>query len=85
MDEYDGIEIICECAGRCGILNFEKFDDDEEMIAIQYFLPAHYHTTISWKESLKIIWALLRGKQYYFYDIILNKQQIEKLRRYLDK
>jgi len=86
MEMKDSIEVVCECVGRCGVLHIEKYDDDiESMWDIQYFIPARYAREVGLKDTLKLIWALITGKKYWIYDIILNKQQIEKLKGYLDK
>jgi len=69
-----------ECSCGCGSLTFEYFDDEKDEISISYNLPAWYaYQTSTWerfKNAIKIIWAIVRGKEYRFYEVLIDDMKI---------
>jgi hypothetical protein len=79
-----------KCACGAEYLEIEYWDDDEGAIYISHIIPSFYalqHDT--WdriKDALKIIWCLLRGKQYEFFSISLDtKSKIKEFKEFVEK
>ena len=65
-------KFVYECSCGCGELHFTQWKDDG-MAFISYVIPAwHASGYTGFKNALKIIWSIIRGKQYYFYEIVIE-------------
>jgi hypothetical protein len=70
-----------DCSCGCGELVFSQWKDDG-MAFISYHIPAFYAyqrnlwTTI--KHRAKIIWNILRGKEFYLYEIVIEDNETLK-------
>jgi hypothetical protein len=71
---------VYECSCGCTELRFEQWKDDG-LAFISLMVPAQHggHYT-SLKTTIKIIWNLIRGKQYCLYDIVIEDN--DTLRRF---
>ena len=77
-------EFIYNCGCGCGSLQFTQWKDDG-IAFISYVVPAWYASQGlygGWKNALKIIWNILRGRQHYFYEITIEDN--ETLRKFKD-
>ena len=89
IKEYKEIgRINIECSCGCSSLAIEQWqgEDGPEEIYISHKISSFYALQkpgkTKFKEALKIIWYILRGKEYYFYEVILNsKDQILGLKK----
>ena len=78
-ENVNQIEVKCACG--CNTLEitqwYEKGKPQEvwisnKMLSIDaYYHPGYYRLL----ERIKLIWAIIRGKEYYFYELDLNKKQ----------
>jgi hypothetical protein len=72
-------EFYVSCLCGCGLL---KFDYDEDIgLDLSYNIPAFYaFQEIPWnrfKRIVKMVWYIIRGKEFYLYDILLeNKERV---------
>jgi len=63
---------VYECSCGCTELHFDQWKDNG-MAFISLMTPASYSRRYtSFKEGLKIIWSVLTGKRYCFYEIVLE-------------
>jgi len=70
MDKF-----VYECSCGCGELQFKQWKDDG-IAFISYVIPAWYASGYTgFRNALEIIWSVLRGKQYYFYEIVLEDNE----------
>lgn len=64
------MDLECQCG--CGELRFSQYKN-ENSVSISYHIPTWYANEFSgWKKAWKIIWNVLRGKQYYLYEILID-------------
>lgn len=85
--------LMLECGCYAEYLEFDYYDWDEpdwREINISHVLPSFYALQYgSWeriKKALQIIWAVIRGKEYTFFSININKaSQVRQLKEFLDK
>ena len=65
-------KFVYECSCGCSELQFSQWKDDG-MSFISLVIPARQADGYTgFRNTLKIIWALLRGKEYCFYDIVIE-------------
>ena len=78
------IELSCNCVGDCNslIFYFDK-EDNEIYVSIKSEGYCAIHN-ISFKERLKKCFKILFKKKIYLDDIILNKDDILKLKNELE-
>jgi hypothetical protein len=66
-----------DCGCGCGQLRFSQWKDDS-MASISYVVPAWAASQGvygGWRNALKIIWNVIRGKEHYFYEITINDNE----------
>lgn len=66
-----------ECSCGCGELQFSQWKDDG-IAFISYMVPAWVAAQGEYggfKNALKIIWNLIRGKEHYFYEITIEDNE----------
>ncbi len=70
-----------ECSCGCGVLEFSQWKDDG-IAFISYNIPAFYAWQYgTWdriKRSVKIIWNILLGREYVFYEIVIEDNKTLK-------
>lgn len=73
-------KFVYECSCGTEELQFAQWKDDG-IAFISCVIPAWYAGSYSgFRNALKIIWNVLRGKQYSFYEIVIEDN--ETLRRF---
>ena len=80
MKEPDSKFLICECSEH-GLL-IEKFEDEEE-VCISLFERGLKGRTLSFSERLRWCWHILRCGRPWSDYIILNKENTEKLAKFI--
>ena len=83
--------VPCECAGTCSSLVIEYWDDlhpEERAVSISH-LSSSWNSLQgnSWNKftkTMKMILLLLRGKEYYFYEIYIeDKAKMEEFKAFV--
>jgi len=65
-------KFVYECSCGCSELQFSQWKDDG-MAFISLIVPARQASGYTgFKNALKIAWAVLRGKEYSFYTIVIE-------------
>jgi hypothetical protein len=73
----------CKCGGHA--IEIDKWEEEDFCeIFLNYWHMAGLYDN-SWIERLKMIWHILKGSKYLYWDIILNKKQAKELGEYLIK
>lgn len=74
----------CECNHE--YLEITKDDDDDFVHTSFAFYTSHYTgPSISWKEKLERIWAILTGREYLYADFIFSKKTTKKIKDFLNE
>lgn len=73
-------ELIIKCVDNCSCLSIDKWDDEDD----QYFLTFYssYSDKRCFKEKIRDIFKILRGKRIYNTEIILNKEDLDKIKNF---
>ncbi len=74
----DGRQEVIRCKCGCHIITIDKFDDDYWVM-----LWEHGYNKMSLWQRMKTALNMLLGKKYYLFDILLNKEQAERLKNIL--
>lgn len=78
--------IDCDCTCDTGIrfrINKDEFDE----YCFMSYTSGNFYTEQSGtlRKKLKKLWAIIRNKDFYYSDIILNKEQFEEFKEYLNE
>jgi hypothetical protein len=77
------------CHDFCGAIVITQYGDYDNEIygSMGYYMSGWYSEQHGFfdhfKENVKMIWAILRGKKYYMYDVIFNKKQWEDFQKFI--
>jgi hypothetical protein len=82
------LNIPCSCGHA--ILRFSKWEEDEiNTYIIELFSSTFYDKQQPiWdniKERLKLIWCGITGKQYQFYDLYIDEDQVDEFVEFVNK
>ena len=90
----DNQELIITCDCGCDESFHIKidtvFEDDDYTYAFISYMNGKFYSDQSngwntFKKKLKKIWAIIRNKDYYYSDVLLNKEQFEEFRDYINQ
>ena len=77
-------EAILRCNCGCGILEINKWDfgEDNEDYSLIYWVPAFYgkqqdNLLQTIKERVIRIWQIARGKEFYLYEVVATKEELQ--------
>jgi len=87
--ELARFEIECDCG--CGRLAISKWNEDppeDEELFLSYSYPAFYSMQRgAWdiiKDRLQMIWFILRGKEFYLYELIIPRKQWDDFKAFIN-
>jgi len=88
IQEENITELHIECSCGCSGIRISDWEDYDEAF-ITYYLEAFQEKQKGWfrtKQKLSLIWAIIRGKEYRFYEVCASKLALRKLfQDYLNK
>lgn len=75
-------DLTIRCA--CGVehLDIDLFLDMDEEDGYMSF-SSIFGPRRSWRERFKVVWLILRGKSYYFDELMLDREKLTQLRDFL--
>lgn len=79
--------MFLECDCGCSFLKIEYWDDGDS-INISHNIPSWFALQINtwdrFKKTIKILWCIIRGKEYRFYEICLDtKSEVKKFKDFV--
>lgn len=77
---------FCKCGCDNGIIL--RFDKDEEDLFISLVSDNFYlqqKNKMSIKEKAKRIWYIIMGREYSYFDILIDKSEIEDFKDFVTK
>ena len=72
----DKKEVIVKCVDNCTSLSIDKWNEDEEYILTFY----KSYSGKSFKEKIKDIFRILRGREVIGSELIIDKKSFDKIR-----
>jgi hypothetical protein len=74
-------ELIVKCWDNCSCLSIDYWDEPEDNEYILTFYNSYSDKT-SFGKKLKDIWKIIRGKRIYNSELILTKEDFDKIRNF---
>ena len=76
---------FCKCG--CGNGVVLKFDNEDNEFSLQLVSDSFYFRQdkgkMSFKEKLKRIWYIIRGKEYCYFDILIDKNELQEFKEFV--
>lgn len=82
-NKFRDTEYKMQCIDGCGILGIQNAM--ENVYHINYYIDAFYVKNMGFLELLRFLWAIIRGQRYYFFDMHVNKQDLEGIADFLEE
>ena len=64
-----------------------KSDNADNELSLQLVSDAFYlmqgHGKMSLKEKLKRIWFIIRGKEYCYFDILIDEEELQEFKEFV--
>lgn len=83
-DEYI---TFCKCGCRNGVIL--KFDNEDEELSVQFVSDNFYFRQnkgrMSFKEKMRRIWYIVTGKEYCYFDILIDKDELQDFKEFVVK
>lgn len=78
---------FCKCG--CGNGVVFKIDNEDDELSIQLVSDNFYlgqnKGKMSFREKLKRIWYIITGKEYCYFDIIIDKDELQEFKEFIAK
>jgi hypothetical protein len=84
MDKNENI-ILLPCSCGCSLLRLER-DTSENLYYLSHYLDSSYQEKSFFgllKYKIKLIFAILSGKDYIFWDMVFGKESIKNFYLFL--
>lgn len=80
----------CECGCDEGVHLTISNKDGEKYYAYQCFINGNFYRDQygifgTFKNKIKKIWAIIRNKDYYYSDVVMNKEDFEQFKRWVNQ
>ena len=91
MISEDKKDLIVTCKCGCGAVHLTiDTEDDADYYAYQCFMKSNFYDEQygmfgRLMDKLKKIWKIIRNKDYYYSDVVMNKQDFEQFKEYINQ
>lgn len=76
---------FCKCGCMDGVVL--KADNTDNELSLQlvsdYFYLMQSKGKISLREKLKRIWFIIRGKEYCYFDILIDNEELQRFKEFV--
>lgn len=80
----DSFSLQCDCGSEILELVVDKDEYEGYWELYEMSFGTYQKPFISnLKENLRLIWAIIRGKRYWFYGIIITKEQMDAFKEFV--
>lgn len=90
--EKDTVALYCNCGMTDGV--FLKVEKDQRkafgingidisLVSDNYYLEQYYSKTKKFKEKLKRIWNIIKGEEYYYFNIWVDPEDIKEFKEFV--
>lgn len=80
-------EYVTFCKCDCGNGVVLKFDDEDEELSVQLVSDNYYimqnKGKMSFREKLRRIWYIIIGKEYCYFDILIDKNKLQEFKNFV--
>lgn len=80
--------MFCKCG--CGNGVILKTDNDKDLgVSLQLvsdiFYSGHNNGRYSFKEKIKRIWYIIKGKEYRYFDIFITPKELQEFKEFVSR
>lgn len=75
--------MFCKCG--CGNGVILKVDEDECGLSLQLVSDNFYSGQKSFKDKLRRIWCIIRGKEYRYFDLHIDDDEVTEFKEFVAK
>jgi hypothetical protein len=80
-------ELECDCGcSRFSITRYD-FGIDDDSISLSHYMrswDAKAHPVRKgFSQMFKMIWCAITGKEYYFYDVVIDENELQKFKEFV--
>lgn len=76
---------FCKCGCNDGVVL--KFDTEDDELSLQFVSDNFYMIQkkgkMSFREKMKRIWYIIIGKEYCYFDILIDKDELQKFKEFV--
>lgn len=72
---------LCDCGVETVNIDLTVDLDEEGYVSFSTW----WNQNRPWRERFRVIWAIVRGKSHYFDEVILDAEDVVRLKDYLRK
>lgn len=89
-DDKKDLIVTCKCGCDEGVHLTISHEDDEDDYAYQCFTNGNFYKDQygmlgTLNNKIKKIWAIIRNKDYYYSDIVMNKEDFEQFKKWINQ
>lgn len=91
MISEDKKDLIVNCKCGCGAVHLTiDHEDEEDDYAYQCFMKSNFYDEQYGMFGrlickLKKIWKIIRNKDYYYSDVVMNKEDFEQFKKWINQ
>ena len=91
MISEDKKNLIITCKCGCSAVHLTiNHEDDEDDYAYQCFMKSNFYDEQNGMfgrlmDKLKKIWKIIRNKDYYYSDVVMNKEDFEQFKKWVNQ
>ena len=76
----------CSCVGTCGVAIFTEWEGNTDR-PDEWFVEFYEHISRQpqWRDRLRVVWGVLRGREPYTHGVCLQAEEIAALRDFLNE
>lgn len=91
LKNKDGTELLVDCNCGCDAgIRFKVDKNDFDYYCFMTYTNGNFYREqgdTTWyvlRKKLEKIWAIIRNKDYYYSDLVLNKEEFNEFREYIN-
>lgn len=87
MNKENGYVTFCKCG--CGNGVIFKFDNEDGELSVHLVSDNYYFKQdkgkMSFREKLRRIWHIIVGKEYCYFDILIDKNELQEFKEFVTR
>ena len=89
-EDKKDLVVTCRCGCEEGVHITISHEDGEDYYAYQCFMNGNFYKDrcgmfATLKNKLNKIWAIIRNKDYYYYDVVMTKKDFEEFKKFVNQ
>jgi hypothetical protein len=83
-ENYSSFDLKCDCGTEILQLMVDKIDEEGYWSLYELSFSTHQKPFLNnLKESLRLIWSVIRGRRFCLYGVIIPKERMEEFKKFV--